>query len=72
MDEKVLEVRMYPREEHDSSFQIYVDELLKYGLLEGPAVIGIAKQIVDRGVDTLSQNQIKTFIEHGLTKGNYV
>ncbi len=63
---------MFPREENDSSFEIYVSELIEMKRIEGPAVTGIAKQIVTKGVESLSEPQIKTFIEFGLIRGNYV
>jgi hypothetical protein len=72
MDKSKLRNRMFPREENDSSFKSYVSELIDMKRIEGAAVTGIAKQIVSKGVESLSEPQIKTFIEFGLSKENYV
>ncbi|RBP89385.1 hypothetical protein DFO70_11132 [Cytobacillus firmus] len=72
MDKSVLKGRMFTKYEHDTDFEVYVSELLQGDLIEGPAVVGIAKQIVSKGADSLTEAQIKTFIDFGLSKGNYV
>ncbi|MGM0863388.1 MAG: hypothetical protein ACQEWF_01775 [Bacillota bacterium] len=72
MDKKFIRARMFPREEHDFDFESYVSQLIDAGTLEGTAVIGIAKQILLKGVESLSSSQINTFIEFGLLKSNYV
>jgi hypothetical protein len=72
MDNKEIEARMMPKYEHDREFEMYVSDLLDFGKLEGVVVIGIAKQIVARGVSSLTPMQRKTFINYGLRKGNYV
>lgn len=72
MDKSVLKGRMFPKYEHDTEFEVYVSELLQGNYIEGPAVVGIAKQIVSKGVESLSDPQINTFIDFGLSKGNFV
>ena len=72
MDKKEIEAKMLPKDELDREFEMYVSELLDAGKLEGDAVIGIAKQLVSKGVSSLTPLQRKTFIDYGLCKGNYV
>lgn len=73
MDREVIKKRMYPQDEHDSEFVNYVDDLLRLDYLDDPIVEGIARQIIGRGVDSLTNKQINTFIEVGLIKkDNYL
>ncbi|AUS03463.1 hypothetical protein [Paenibacillus larvae] len=58
--------------ERDQGFEYYVDELLEEECLEGGAVIGIAKQIVSKGVPSLSELQLRTFINHGIWEHYYL
>lgn len=57
---------------NEEDFSIYVSDLLDSERLDGEVVIGIAKQIIDRGVSSLTPNQKITFIRYGLLLDNYV
>ncbi|WP_207695520.1 hypothetical protein DOK67_0000151 [Enterococcus sp. DIV0212c] len=59
----------------EDDFVGYVDEILQAGqLIDSPASVGIAKQIISNdGIETLSLSQLETFIKYGIdTDQNYL
>ncbi len=64
--------QVYPREEHDVSFQLFVQELLEAELLENDAVRGIGKRIAADGIESLTEKQLNTFVDYGLIKPSNV
>lgn len=47
-------------------FNGYVRVLLETGRLDGAAVVGIAKQVTTKGVETLYESQLSTLMKYGI------
>lgn len=55
-----------------SDFRDYVELLLERDLLESPVTLGIGKLIVDKGVGSLTETQLETFLNYGLSQYTFV
>ncbi|WP_336759416.1 hypothetical protein [Paenibacillus sp. USHLN196] len=66
----IQRIELLGNEEED--FREYVSELLEFNKLDGDEVLGIAKQIVSKGVESLSGKQLYVFAKHGIYDHLYV
>lgn len=71
MDIECMRNLMMPKYEHDNEFVSYVAELLDANLIEDSRAKGIGKQIIDKGVESLSDKQVFVFLKYGL-ENNYL
>lgn len=70
MDKQELKSRMY---NDDEEFESYVRELIQSErLIDSEPALGTAKQIVSKGINSISSRQEYAFIQHGLLAENYV
>ncbi|MBP3047921.1 hypothetical protein J9345_14955 [Bacillus subtilis subsp. subtilis] len=53
-------------------FAYYLKEVLENELIENAAALGIARLIIDKGAEELTDKQWYTFLRHGVGDINYV
>jgi hypothetical protein len=70
LDVKNMRSLMASKYEHDDEFVSFVHELLDADFITDSIVVGIGKQIIAKGVESLSDKQIFVFFKNGL-EGNY-
>ena len=64
--------QIQPKDELDFSFQSYLNKLINLEMISDDTAAGIAKQVIDKGVDSLSDKQEYRLITKGLLPGNYI
>lgn len=55
----------------EDEFKIYLNELLEQNLIEDERAEGIARLVLDKGIEQLSRKQKQVFFNHGVGYVNY-